>query len=371
MKTIKKLLALTLVLCMVFCLSVAVFADDTPAVEPKTVTIKKDYDVVNSGTTAPAETFYLKQVSKTVTESELKDNTKIPDLIQITDKPATIDSTVLVVGKAVYENAISTKTTQNITIQIPENAYPNVGVYTYELEEIDNGTAGVTYFNNNKIVVVVTVYWDENTQRTVVGSVHTEAKPEGGYDKDKTDKEGNATSKSDTFENKYEAGSLTVSKTVNGNLGDKGKKFSFTVTFTKPEGKNVNSNITTNLTTTPAFNVVFDSDGTYSYTFELSNGEDAKFENIPYGVKYKVKENLTGTEYTTTCKTNNTDTTLTDRTTTDVEINSASTTVAFTNTRVGEIDMGVSLDSLPYILALAVAFGGAVVLFTRKRHVED
>ena len=40
MKLFKKLLALTLVLCMVFCLSSAVFADDsTSTEEPKTVTI--------------------------------------------------------------------------------------------------------------------------------------------------------------------------------------------------------------------------------------------------------------------------------------------------------------------------------------------
>ena len=93
-------------------------------------------------------------------------------------------------------------------------------------------------------------------------------------------------------------------------------------------------------------------------TFKLKHGDTISIANIPYGVTYSVTE--TAVDGYTTTKTGDTGT-----------INAAEQTAAFTNTKEGTIDMGVTLDSLPYILALAVVFGGAVVMFTRKRHVED
>ena len=33
--------------------------------------------------------------------------------------------------------------------------------------------------------------------------------------------------------------------------------------------------------------------------------------------------------------------------------------------------MGVTLESLPYVLALVIVAGGAAVMFARKRRVED
>ena len=87
MKTIKKLLALALVLCMVFCLSVAVFADGestpTEQTEPAettyedmtTVAITKIYKVRNADTSAPAEDFELVMenngIPVTVTDSQV------------------------------------------------------------------------------------------------------------------------------------------------------------------------------------------------------------------------------------------------------------------------------------------------------------
>ena len=41
------------------------------------------------------------------------------------------------------------------------------------------------------------------------------------------------------------------------------------------------------------------------------------------------------------------------------------------NEREGEIDNGVLLDTLPYILILVVVVGGGVLLFLRKRKNDD
>ena len=109
-------------------------------------------------------------------------------------------------------------------------------------------------------------------------------------------------------------------------------------------------------------------------TFYLKHGETITISNLPYGVKYTVVENDYtaeadgGYEAAKYSLNNAADTTTS---ITIEELDSASESVKITNRKNTGIDMGVTLDSLPYILALAVAFGGAVVMITRKRHVED
>ena len=43
----------------------------------------------------------------------------------------------------------------------------------------------------------------------------------------------------------------------------------------------------------------------------------------------------------------------------------------WTNTLTAEVDTGISMDSMPYILLLAVAAMGLAVLFTRKRMMRE
>ena len=49
----------------------------------------------------------------------------------------------------------------------------------------------------------------------------------------------------------------------------------------------------------------------------------------------------------------------------------SSTTIVVQNEKKGEIDNGVLLDTLPYILILVVVVGGGVLLFLRKRKNDD
>ena len=49
----------------------------------------------------------------------------------------------------------------------------------------------------------------------------------------------------------------------------------------------------------------------------------------------------------------------------------SSTTIVVQNEKEGEIDNGVLLDTLPYILILVVVVGGGVLLFLRKRKNDD
>lgn len=338
----KKFLAILMAILMVLSMATVAFATEvdegdtgtTPTYsDVSTVTVKKVYKLIGEGT-SPKETFTLEQIGNgVVTQSEA---TSAPNLGRIT-------------GTEYIEGAATTAgVTQNITIELPE--YTNVGIYTYTLREVDNGTAGVAY-HTAYIKLVVTVI--EYNGKIRVAAVHTE---NAGGDK------------SDTFENTYSAGSLTVSKTVNGLLGDKGKEFEFTVTFTSD--KEVKSNVTM---TGKNDYVSFTKNGdtyTASETFKLSNGQSVAFGNLPYGVSYTVSETA-DQNYTT--KINGTDSTATTdgKHTTTGRINSATATAAYTNTRDGEVDTGVSLDTLPYVLVLALAGAGLVMMIARKRRVQD
>lgn len=325
----KKILAMLLAVMML--LSVASVAMAEEYADQETVTIKKVYKLTNSGTKSPAENFTLKQISSSVTDGEA---TEAPAL-------GTITGANFAEGAATVDG-----TTGNITVALPE--YTHVGVYEYILQEIAGDTAGVTYYGDNIKLKVTVINDTEGNLR--IAAVHAES-ANNALEAGKT--------KKDNFPNTYSAGKLKVTKTVAGNLGDKDKKFDFSVKFTKPAGKDVNSTITAtvagqNVTFTPAWNDA----GEYTFTFQLAHDETATFENLPYDVQYTVTE-ATATGYETT-KTGDTGT-----------INQAEQTAAFTNTKGGTIDMGVMLDSMPYVLVLAVVGAAVIALIAKKRRVED
>ena len=183
--------------------------------------------------------------------------------------------------------------------------------------------------------LVVTVVNGENGLERVA-AVHTELAQ--GADK------------SDTFENTYSAGTLTVKKTVTGNLGDKKKEFDFTVTFAAPEGKNW----------TPAIGAsegaTMVEDNPMSYTFKLKHDAMATFGNLPAGVTYTVTETPVD-GYTT----NN----IEQKGTIVAGLNE----VTFINEKSGTIDTGVTTENLPYVLLIGfVVLAGAALLIKRKAH---
>lgn len=348
LNTAKKLTAGALALSMMFAMAVPMaFATDekvwTKEDDYKTVDIKKVYTAVNAGTTNPAETFYLKQIGSSVTGGDAQ---SAPPLEKLTG-----DGETDYIAKVSYTEGEATKE-KPFTIQLPE--YTKVGVYEYTLEEVAGDTAGVTY-RTDTLKLVVTVINVEGGKIRVAG-VHTES----------TGKE-----KSDKFDdNKYSAGSLNVKKVVEGNLGDKNKKFAFTVVFTNNTGKEIKSAITATVAGRAAddFNIAWDANKQYTYKFSLAHDETATFANLPYGVTYTVTEtDYTGNNggyldptpaYSEDAGTHN-------------EIDTASETLTITNTKTGDVDTGVILDNAPYILMLAVVAGGAMTLVIKKRREEE
>lgn len=329
MKKTKKLLACLIAAATMFTMGSTAFAEtETAPTDQSTVTIKKAYKLTNDKTTSPAETFTLEQTASRVVDGEAK---SVPALVAING--ATFEK-----GEATFQGA-----KKGITVTLPK--YTKVGVYEYTLKETAGTTAGVNYYGND-IKLVVTVINDDNGNLRIA-AVHTEGKDED---------------KNDTFTNTYSAGKLNITKTVDGNLGDKNKKFHFTVTLEKPTNEEVKSDITA--TVAGVNNGILDLDwksGSCTYEFDLADGETASLDNIPYDVKYTVAENdYTANGYTTE-KTGDTG-----------SVNEAEQTAAFTNTKTGEIDTGVNLTTLPYILVFAgvIVIAGAAFI-TRRRKYED
>lgn len=139
---------------------------------------------------------------------------------------------------------------------------------------------------------------------------------------------------------------ITITKVVEGNFGDKLKNFSFA--YKIGNGDEVTFNLRNGESTKPAitvpvgaiFTLTEATDGKYSTVFKYGDTQlSSKTVNNGVQVSFKVEE--------------------------------GKDKVTVTNTRNTTPDMGVSLDSLPYIIVLAAVAVAAVVIILRKRRNND
>lgn len=167
-----------------------------------------------------------------------------------------------------------------------------------------------------------------------------------------------------TFYAKYVPASanLTVTKTVTGKLGDTNKAFTFTIT---KDGKPVNNITEDNIEARDGAQWLNDGNG----KFTLKDGASIIFKNLPSGQYKVVEDDYIGEKYETSyvvdsgTPENGQEATVT--------IGTDAKRIDFTNHRNLEPDLGVLLDTLPYIVILAVVAGGVALLMLRKRRKED
>lgn len=166
---------------------------------------------------------------------------------------------------------------------------------------------------------------------------------------------------------------LTVSKTVTGMLGDTNKAFIFQLKDAKGNAVAIDSTDDTAISTT--------GNATWTGTdgkFTLKHGDTITFNKLPVGTYdvYELDDEGALQHYQTTWT--GADTELT----TPIEGNGErkatvtigadeAKTLAFTNHCNLDPDTGVLLDTLPYIVILAVVAGGVALLMLRKRRKED
>ena len=169
-----------------------------------------------------------------------------------------------------------------------------------------------------------------------------------------------------TFYAKYVPASanLTVTKTVTGKLGDTNKAFTFTIT--KADGTPVNITIANiEISEADRAKVEWLDNG----KFTLKDGASITFKNLPSGQYKVVEDDYKGEKYDTSYKVDSG--TSTDGREATVTIGTDAKQIDFTNHRTLEPDLGVLLDTLPYIVILAVVAGGVALLMLRKHRKED
>ena len=323
-KLIKRGFAALLALTLALGMSVSAFAADGTAVA------EKDYQLTNPDTTSPEETFTFTATAKGVTDATNKDGSAVTTE-QMPSLTITVDK--------YNEGAAGSADCKHDLVVKPDEDFPSVGIYTYDVTETKGDTAGVGY-NEEKLQLKVTVFHDVATGALKVAYAFT---IDGNKEKD--------------LVNTYSAGALRVGKHVDGNLGNKEQKFNIKVTFTAPEGQTVRSTITYgDKTITPAD---FENEKrAVTVTVPLADSETMLFQNVPYGVKYNVEEDeYEGYE----TKYGNTK---------EGTINTKITAAAVYNTKKGTVDTGVILHSAPYILLLVGVGAAAVAFLILKKHRE-
>ena len=286
----------------------------------KAPVVNKTY-TINHGT-APAETFEFKFVGKSYEDGN---GTLVSD--------ATIPS---ISNVYIPFDATSETVSKSVEAAINANDY-KLGVYTYEVTEVvpTTKTAGVSY-SEEKLYLVLTILRDENSGKHYVAAMHYE--------------NAESNDKSTGFTNTYDSGSLKVAKKVSGNMADTNKEFTFTITFNAFDGTEIKDGQIQSNAETGTWN------GT-TYTIKLRHNAEVTLSNIPAGTIYTV------TEDSGNYKSDNGN--FSDKTKTIT--GGDNDTVTFTNTLSSQIDMGISTDSMPYVLLLAVVGVGAIVFFTKKK----
>lgn len=352
----RKFFAMLLALTMVLSVSATAFAAETEEKLPE--------DYTSEAVTADALIEKLYQVngsenpdlypSETLTFEATPDESN-PDTTNLTIEP------LVVSGNA----------NQALTIQLP--VYTQVGIYKYTISETTTQEMqGVTY-SDDAIAVTVLVTYNYETEKLDTQIVLS-TKTSGDQSSD-----ANEDGKVDTFVNQYDVGTLTLSKTVTGNLGAKDVYFDIHVTFTSPEkvasdipvtGGSHESN--TAVIAIADWEEAEEGEGyTCSKTFKLKDSDLLTIADIPAGVSYAVEEDAkhglgddgfdvnsaTDTDYTIT---------YTDESgTIETGVTSAA---AVQNEKKTTVETGVLLDSMPYVLMFTAAAAGLIVIFGKKRY---
>ena len=280
--------------------------------------------------------------------------------VQVTDSTIT-DAAAEQLLPTFTANPNATSQNASISMQLP--AYTKVGTYTYQVKEVDGGTLGMTYDDTTYTlqVRVANKMVDGKIDSTGAKVCYVTMKANGV--------------KESSVKNTYNASNLTISKNVEGNMGDRDKEFDFKVTLKVPAGKTLRSTINV-----PEGSAITWTDEVGTVTFKLSHGQSFTLMNLPYDIEYTVDEMNGTTALNDGDKINNTYQVSYDNNkagTIGTGDNKIAPTNGVINTEVTNtwgdenIDTGVILDNAPYMLMLAVVAGGAMMLVIKKRREEE
>ena len=329
--------------------------------------------VFESADTTPREnqaTLYAVSCTKYNSAANLDQITKLGELpagqadsIPDTAKAVTIGSVTYAEGNlSKTTDAASAPVTQPVAVAVTADSYQSVGYYYYEFREKAGNTAGVTYAADTCAVRVAVVNDDSGALK--IDSVRL-------Y---KVNADGSLGDKAENVTNVYAAGSLSVTKTVTGNMGDRNREFDVTVTFTAPAGTEIHAPIaistSAGITGNPTEAVINAAKTGATASVKVKDGTTVVFSNIPKGVTYQVTETQADGYHTP--KYNGTESaggksgTITD-TAAGAGTVGMTQSVEIENKRETTIDTGIFLSDLPYVLVLAGIAAAALLFFAGKK----
>lgn len=329
--------------------------------------------VFESAETTPQEnqaTLYAVSCTKYNSAANLDQITKLGELpagqadsIPDAAKAITIGSAAYAEGNlAKTTDAASAPVTQPVAVAVTADSYQSMGYYYYEFREKAGNTAGVTYAADTCAVRVAVVNDDSGALK--IDSVRL-------Y---KVNADGSLGDKAENVTNVYAAGSLSVTKTVSGNMGDRNREFDVTVTFTAPAGTEIHAPIvistSAGITGNPTEAVINAAKTGATASVKVKDGTTVVFSNIPKGVAYQVTE--TQAEGYQTPKYNGAESvggkngTITDTAAGTGTVGMAQS-VEIENKRETTIDTGIFLSNLPYVLVLAGIAAAALLFFAGKK----
>ena len=173
------------------------------------------------------------------------------------------------------------------------------------------------------------------------------------------------------YNNKYEVSvtKASVTKLVTGNMGDRSKAFNFTASLSGRTNSMIGVEFVKNDSGVPEVIT------TETFDFTLKHGETIVFTKVPLGAELTVSENAEDYTLTKVDVTN-----VPDGEAAEMEGTSVSLVMSnvdnghdftFINDKTVLIDTGIMLDSLPYFVILSVVAVAGVLLFLRKRKVQE
>lgn len=272
------------------------------------------------------------------------------------------------IGLSAKEGDADNDDSTNVTLTISLPDYTYVGDYWYELQEVNNNIAGVTY-DANKYYLHVQVLNNSDLSGLIrLITLHSEAPDEKGIPVTDT--------KNDGITNIYSNGSLSVNKKVIGNMGDKHQTYQITVNF--ESDKEVKSDVKYDSKSLTWTKDDESNKWTSSATVDLAKDATVTFVNIPYGVTYTITEkDYSADGYTHKFEFKSADEnedTVTAQTETDWTvanakgiISDAADEVIVTNEKDVTIDVGVILENAPYAILFVLATAGLTTVLIRKR----
>lgn len=332
----KKFLSMMLALVLVLSMGTVAFAAEGGS------TWNGDY-------TATAETTF-NEIKKTYTS---ENNVVVNETLSFTSTAQTTNPDGGAANLTVADLKVSSLNPGTLAVTIP--SLNKAGIYEWTIKETAGNTAGVTY-STAEVHVIVLVEYDNTKHELKIANITSYIKLENGK-------------KAKTFDNTFKSGSFTVAKDVEGNMANENDEFEITVTLTstKPIGTNV-----TLAGTTVTPDQWTNNEDSYTCTSTLNYSEigGAKtFSDIPDGVTVSVVEDTATGKMNgyTFDNTNNKGNNFSMKVV-DADNNKA---VVVKNTKGEEIATGITLDSMPYILMLAVVFMGLFVFFSKKRMMRE